>query len=78
MAAERGQRHPSPHYSHPLEEIARPDADGVRVRFACPYCGEILECVARLDGTRWYLPSCGMGHTGVGVRVASVTRIKSC
>ncbi len=76
MAPERGKRHPSPPYSIPLEEIAPPQASSVRVRFPCPYCGEVLERVAQLDETRWYIPNCGFGHGGVGVRDASVERIK--
>jgi ribosomal protein L37AE/L43A len=47
------------------------------VRFACPYCGEILERVARLDETRWYLSGCGFGHSGIGIRDPEVQRVKA-
>lgn len=68
---------PSPPYSGPLQEVAPPQGDSVRVRFACPHCGEILERVARLDQTRWYLPSCSLGHSGIGVNDPTVQRIKT-
>jgi len=67
---------PSPPYSGPLEELAPPQGGAVRVKFACPHCGEILERVAKLDETRWYLPSCSIGHSGVGIRDQGVERIK--
>ncbi len=76
MAPERLRQHPSPPYSIPLEEIAPPEADGVRVRFPCPHCGEILERVAKLDETRWYIPTCGFNHGGVGVVDQSVERVR--
>jgi len=75
MVEKRLLSHPSPPYSGPLEEVAPPQADRVQVRFACPYCGQLLERVARLDETRWYLPSCNLAHSGVGVRDPSVERI---
>jgi hypothetical protein len=77
MVRRRVSSHPSPPYSGPLEEVAPPQAEGVRVRFACPYCGKVLERVARLDETRWYLPSCSFDHSGVGVQDPSVERIKA-
>jgi len=69
--------YPSPPYSGPLEEIAAPVRETVRVRFACPHCGEILERVARLEETRWYVPTCAFGHSGVGIQDPSVTRTRS-
>lgn len=77
MVVERHSSHPSPPYSKPLEEVAPPQKDGVRVRFPCPYCGEVLERVAKLDETRWYLPACGAGHTGIGVRDPTVERVRA-
>jgi predicted RNA-binding Zn-ribbon protein involved in translation (DUF1610 family) len=77
MAAGGSMSHPSPPYSAPLQEVAPPQADGVRVRFACPYCGEVLERVARLDETRWYLSGCGFGHSGIGIADPSVRRVKA-
>jgi len=69
--------YPSPPYSGALQEVAPPEGSSVRVRFACPRCGEILERVAKLDETRWYIPSCEFGHSGVGVRDQSVERVKA-
>jgi predicted RNA-binding Zn-ribbon protein involved in translation (DUF1610 family) len=77
VVADRQQSHPSPPYSGPLEEVAPPQAEGVRVRFACPYCGEVLERLARLDETRWYLSGCGFGHSGIGIRDPNVQRVKA-
>ncbi len=77
MINEQAVSHPSPPYSGPLEELAPPQAEGVRVRFRCPYCGENLERTAGLDETRWYLPSCTFGHFGVGVRDPSVERVRA-
>ena len=77
MVPERIPSHPSPPYSKPLEELAPPQKDGVRVKFPCPYCGEVLERVARLDETRWYLPTCSAGHSGIGVRDPSVERVRA-
>jgi hypothetical protein len=67
--------YPSPPYSGPLQELGPAGPDGVRVRFACPYCGEVLERVAKLDETRWYLSGCGLGHSGVGIRDPNVRRL---
>jgi hypothetical protein len=69
--------YPSPPYSGPLEELAPPAGDSVRVRLACPHCGEILERVAKLDETRWYLPQCSLAHSGIGIRDQSVERVKA-
>jgi hypothetical protein len=77
MVVERKVSHPSPPYSGPLEETAPPHGDSVSVRFACPYCGEILERIARLDETRWYLSGCGFGHSGIGICDPAVQRIKA-
>jgi hypothetical protein len=77
MVVDRIPSHPSPPYSKPLEELGPPQADGVRVRFPCPYCGEVLERVARLDETRWYLPTCSAGHSGIGVRDPTVERLRA-
>ncbi len=68
--------YPSPPYSGPLEEVAPPESNSVRVKFACPHCGEVLKRVAKLDETRWYLPSCGVGHSGIGIRDPSVERVR--
>jgi predicted RNA-binding Zn-ribbon protein involved in translation (DUF1610 family) len=67
--------YPSPPYSGPLRELAAPEGESVRVQFACPHCGKILERVARLDETRWYLPGCSFDHSGVGIHDASIRRI---
>jgi hypothetical protein len=77
MAGDPRPSHPSPPYSAPLEEVAPPQEDGVRVRFACPYCGEILERLAKLDETRWYLTGCKLGHSGVGIRDPTVERARN-
>jgi len=66
---------PSPPYSGPLQELGEPGPDSVRVRFACPYCGETLERLAKLDETRWYLPGCGLNHSGVGIRDPNARRL---
>lgn len=68
--------YPSPPYSGPLQEVAPPEGGSVRVKFACPHCGEILERVAKLDQTRWYLPSCSLAHSGVGIRDPNVERTR--
>ncbi len=68
--------YPSPPYSGPLEELAPPTGDSVRVKFACPHCGKILERVAQLSETRWYLPGCSFEHSGVGIHDPSVQRIR--
>jgi len=67
----------SPPYTAPLREIAAPQGSTVRVAFDCPHCGAVLERDARLEETRWYVPSCGLGHSGVGVQDPSVERIKA-
>jgi len=77
MTERRHPLYPSPPYSAPLEEIAAPEQDRVRVRFSCPHCGEVLERVARLEETRWYLPNCSFGHSGVGIRDPSVQRTRA-
>jgi hypothetical protein len=77
MSGRQDPTHPSPPYSMPLEELAPPKEGRVRVRFPCPYCGEILERVALLDETRWYVPSCSTGHSGIGIRDPSVERVRS-
>lgn len=76
MAPEANDRHPSPPYSGPLEEIEPPSGTRVRVRFDCPHCGVLLERVARQHETRWYLPICGTGHFGIGVQDTGVERLK--
>jgi predicted RNA-binding Zn-ribbon protein involved in translation (DUF1610 family) len=67
--------YPSPPYSGPLHELAPPEGEGVRVRFACPHCGKVLERLAKLDETRWYLPGCSFEHSGVGIHDPSIRRI---
>jgi len=67
--------YPSPPYSGPLQELAPAEGDRVRVRLVCPHCGEILERVAKLDETRWYLPGCSFEHSGVGIHDPSIQRI---
>jgi predicted RNA-binding Zn-ribbon protein involved in translation (DUF1610 family) len=77
MADREHRLYPSPPYSRPLQEVAPPEKDSVRVRLACPWCGEILQRVAKLDETRWYLPNCGLAHSGVGIRDPSVKRVRA-
>jgi hypothetical protein len=76
MADREHPLYPSPPYSGPLREVAPPQGDSVRVRLACPHCGEVLERIAKLDETRWYLPSCSLAHSGVGIRDPSIERIR--
>jgi predicted RNA-binding Zn-ribbon protein involved in translation (DUF1610 family) len=76
MADRRQQRYPSPPYSGPLQEVAPPEGDSVRVKFTCPYCGEVIERVAKLNETRWFLPGCSFNHSGIGIHDPSVERAK--
>lgn len=66
----------SPPYSGPLREVSPPRGGKVRVEFACPHCGAKLERDAGLEETRWYLPSCALGHSGIGVHDPNVERVK--
>lgn len=68
---------PAGSYSEPLREMAPPRDGKVRVQFDCPRCGEILVRLAELDQTRWYIPSCNLGHSGIGVHDPRVNRIKA-
>jgi predicted RNA-binding Zn-ribbon protein involved in translation (DUF1610 family) len=77
MTTEPPTTYQSPPYTGPLREIAPPNGSSVRVQFACPHCGQVLERDARLEETRWYVPSCGLGHSGVGVQDPSVQRVKA-